>query len=402
MKLWQQVSVLGLGCMLTANSFAGVVVDRAESGSVKVFVDDNETNTVQSEKASKLSLSSTRSKVGSNEQIEVEVDGVKNTTSSGARSKKDKVSLNARGNNPVQVAVGSSDTATTETSTVDVNSEGGAKVDVALDSDVSSTSQVNYVEVNSIGGDYDDDHTYVEVDNRRSGGEDYDSFGDFAEGLIPVIAIRAGLADASIGETQDLESVGSKADRLKYNEDSDTQFVGGAFAGVELPLTENGRCRWQTGLAYYQTAPFKVDGVDYKRGDESKVARTFEYEVHNLRLMWENKFLVGFNDRFSGYLLGAIGWSRNQASDFHSTVVDHQVVSNIGFEDGTRNNFSYSFGIGLEMALAEQLRLGLGYQFTELGKVKFGNSTEPEITNTIENSNTPTNEVILGLSYIFN
>ncbi|MFI4954309.1 MAG: outer membrane protein [Gammaproteobacteria bacterium] len=401
MKLWQQISILSLGCVFTASGFAGVVVDRAESGSVKVLVDGNETNTVQSDKASKLSLSSTRSKIDSSEKIEVEVDGVKNTSASGTRTKKDRVSLNAIGNSPVQIEVGSSDTATTETSTVDVNAHGGAKVDVALDSNTTPTSQVNYVEVNAVG--YGEENTSVEVESYRSEDDDDDSFFDL-DGIVPVIAARVGIDDAQIGHDQDI-AIQYPEDRFEYTDNNDTQFVWGLFAGVEIPLSENGRCRWQTGAAYYRPTEFEVNGIDYRLGLPDIADRSFKYSVQNQRLMWENKFLLGLNRYFSAYALGAIGWSQNKASDYDSDNNDGVVAPGPSFGSHTSNSFSYSFGLGLEVSLAEQLRLGLGYQFTDLGQVKLAADDEypmADSDDTLERSSTPTNEVILGLTYLFN
>lgn len=405
MKLWQKISILSLGCAVTAGTFAGVVVDRSESGSVKVLVDGNETNTVQSEKASKLSISSTRSKIDASERIEVEVDGVK-ATSSGYKVKKDKLSLNAVGNSPVQVELGSSDTATTETSTVDVNAIGGAKVDIALDTDVTPTSQINYVEVNAIGSGEQD--TFVEVESYRNDSGAYvereknDSL-LHVDGMVPVIAARIGIDSAQIGSDQNIDFGGDPDDRFKYTGNDSTQFLWGLFAGVEIPLSANGKCLWQTGAAYYRPSKFTAEGENYIQGDPSKNDRSFEYNVQNQRLMWENKFFLGLNKYFSLYALGAIGWSQNKAQDYHSYSNDPLVPAGSQFGDNTENSFSYSFGAGVEMYLAEQIRVGVGYQFTDLGKVQLGHSDIPipDQSDTLKSSNTPTNEVVFGLTYLF-
>lgn len=223
--------------------------------------------------------------------------------------------------------------------------------------------------------------------------------------IAPVLGMRLGIDQVSFEESQNirLTNIDSLPSHFKSTEDSDTSLVWGAFAGIEVPIDEEEIYRWQTGFGYYRTTSLDTEGIIEYFGDPSDVDVGYRYNINNTRYMFENKLLMSLNELFSLYLLGSLGIANNETGDAETYQLDPASVEMLyGFETDEVNSFTYSVGLGLEMEVIEHVRVGLGYQFSDLGEAKTGPFKSPNSAGEhLENEHLFTNEFMLGVNVVF-
>jgi len=224
--------------------------------------------------------------------------------------------------------------------------------------------------------------------------------------IFPVVSLRAGVDTVRAGSAQNILITPTDPSRTHFTTDNtwSSVFVWGLLAGIEIPFGNNDTYRWQSGVAFYSTPSYEVSGQVNPNGNPSIVDYHYSYSVETQRIMFENKLLVGLNEKIYLYFLGGIGEAINKATGFKYNSVDPAVPQNdIIFENNTNYSLSYSFGLGLEWAVVESIRLGLGYQYSDFGKIKLGHMRSTGTTSeTIQTDSTPAHEVLLNLTYVFN
>jgi opacity protein-like surface antigen len=215
----------------------------------------------------------------------------------------------------------------------------------------------------------------------------------------PVIALSAGLAFTSdAGKSDDFPLYSSNYD---YDAEHNTQNrgVAGGFVGVEFPVYQN----WamQTGFAYYQTTSFKASG-DLTQGIDPQSAQTYDYHysIMSRQFLIESKLLTKVYKRFHPYVSVGLGVASNVAKGYE---VDYDPLRDFTplYEDKTTTSFTYNVGVGVDYALTENLRFGVGYRFTDLGKAGLGDGElqKTPIAETLEQSHLYAQELLFQLSY---
>ena len=223
--------------------------------------------------------------------------------------------------------------------------------------------------------------------------------------LAPVISLRGGVDLVEVGESQNVAiTIYEPAPNyFRVTNRSETKAVWGGFLGLDFSLGSSGKYHWQTGVSYYQTEKFHVEGLVEPFASSWIVDLDFDYSVKNQRILFENKFLAALNKRVSFYGLFGLGGAKNKAYDFVETPRDPLVAPDPPFADKSVNSFSYSIGLGLEALIIDDLFISLGYQFSDLGKIKLGEIDYPSATDeSISNDHTYANEFLLGLTYVYN
>ncbi len=190
-------------------------------------------------------------------------------------------------------------------------------------------------------------------------------------------------------------------DAFDTTQATSTRLLLGVFIGPEYDLYQE-TMRWQTGVSYYANPnPYQTEGIRYAYSlpDEGNIR--YSYEVFSQRLLFENKYLWEMTDRLFGYLMGGLGVAFNEAKNYQETALNGRTLANGNFEDHTYTAFTYTLGLGLEVAVIDDMRVGLGYQFSDLGKVSLGDFNQGNLGATLMNDHTPTQELVFLLSYTF-
>lgn len=219
--------------------------------------------------------------------------------------------------------------------------------------------------------------------------------------IRPLISLRGGVDIADVGEDTNvlLYPTLIRPNAYKVNSDTQTNGVWGAFVGVDIILDIAQLYRWQTGISYYQTQLFDVDGIVYEYMDPEAGNLGFNYSVRNQRVLFENKFLRKINNIFNFYFLVSLGANFNKASGYNEVSIEPTSLVNPYFEENTATSFSYSLGLGVDLNLAKAWSLSLGYQFSDLGKIALDTFENQVTDDHIQSSSTNTQEILLALTY---
>jgi opacity protein-like surface antigen len=239
--------------------------------------------------------------------------------------------------------------------------------------------------------------SYVKIEVDDDEGETYwDQIGILG-------SIRGGIDYAKVGgESSDVVLFeGSLPNKYVPEDTWHTAAMGSALVGFEFPL--DGDYRWQTAVSYYISGNYHVKGDDLIAGEEVFDFFDYKYKVLNQRVLWENRWLAELNEVFLVYFMGGIGASFNKAYDFEETNngIAPNFFTNPPFEEKTTTSFTYSLGFGFEAEITDELRVGIGYQYSDLGKVELGKIDAPDMDDHLSIDNSPTQEVFLSLTYFF-
>jgi opacity protein-like surface antigen len=218
----------------------------------------------------------------------------------------------------------------------------------------------------------------------------------------PVVAIHGGeVIGMNVGSSK---NYGYGITNYDYNKNDQTQIRGlfGGLIGVELDFEED----WalQTGVSYYQTTPFSLEGTLVQNsGVTDPNHNSYSYDITSYQILWESKLLANWGEeyRYHPYVSAGIGASINRARNYETDVNPLRTFTPI-YEDKNQTAFSYSFGLGLDYDVTHHFRLGLGYRFTDLGKAALGEGKIDGVPvgHTLEQKNIYAQEIIMQLSYL--
>lgn len=220
----------------------------------------------------------------------------------------------------------------------------------------------------------------------------------------PVIAFGAGAAITSnFGNSQNFPAMGGTDEFFKYktnNNNNQTNALFDVFAGGEWAL--NSPWSVQAGLDYKQIKSFTttgtiIQGIDLKSADKY----AYKYSLIARQLLAEGKFLYQYQNRFYPYFLIGLGVASNKAYNY-STSKPPFITFTRQYTNNTQTTFSYSAGIGIDTTIVPNVRGGIGYQITDLGKVSLGSATinTTRVSDSLVQNHLYISEVIAQLTWI--
>ncbi len=161
---------------------------------------------------------------------------------------------------------------------------------------------------------------------------------------------------------------------------STTVADAGAFLGIERMVSDK---LWvQLGVSGYVDSQISPEGHVWLFASPAFDTLSYSYNVHHTRIMAEGKFLTTFKDyqSFHPYLSWGLGAAFNQAQNYQETALIAGAVPTVPFANHTNTSFTWGVGAGVDYTLNPHVRLGVGYQFADLGSVSLG--ATPAATNT--------------------
>ncbi len=134
----------------------------------------------------------------------------------------------------------------------------------------------------------------------------------------------------------------------------------------------------------------------------------YSYKISRRQLLLENKLLFTFQKYYHPYLLIGLGEGFNHSHGFQATPQNAGEVATAIFANHNNKNFIYTSGVGLDIDVFKQMRLGIAYRFGYLGKYNLGKGildtgagggifTLPGLQST----NSLNQEVLIQLTYLF-
>lgn len=177
---------------------------------------------------------------------------------------------------------------------------------------------------------------------------------------------------SDLGESQNFPIINPVTDEFynySANNANQSSWLFDGFIGAEWTLWPN----WlvQGGLGYNQATPFKARGI-LVQGADSISANTYSYQYGVLarQLLIEGKLLYTVKDYFHPYVLLGLGASFNRAYHY-STSVPPFLTFTRQYASHTETSFSYALGFGIDTEIVNNVRVGVGYRFVDLGQISF-------------------------------
>lgn len=216
----------------------------------------------------------------------------------------------------------------------------------------------------------------------------------------PILTLETGISIEQLGKSQSYAPL----DLCSYNYDahqsSKERILGGLFVGTEIPIAR--MLAVDVGAEYNQSAAFTSNGTLTQGADVvSSDSYSYKYRVASKQLLFDGKLLWNIRETVHLYALAGVGAAFNNAYSYQTSVPPYYEYTPY-YSNNSVTNFSYSVGAGVNVNVAKEWRLGVGYRFTDLGKANLGNGNLDgiPIANTLKQSNLYANQVLAELSYV--
>lgn len=220
----------------------------------------------------------------------------------------------------------------------------------------------------------------------------------------PVLGGESGVAIISdAGKSQSFPIQDPAVDQF-YNysakHKTKTPVIYGGYLGAEWRGSSHFGIEFD--VSYMQSSSFSVSGTLTQGVDvQSEDSYTYKYKMRIRQLLAEEKFQYILK-WFRPYVLIGLGASFNVANNY-STNVPTSLAFTRMYKSHSSACFSYAVGAGIDFAIVKCLRIGVGYRFTDLGKVSLGsaNIDGVSVSGTLSQPHIYANEISGKLTIVF-
>ena len=210
---------------------------------------------------------------------------------------------------------------------------------------------------------------------------------------------------SNLGKSKSFIDPGSGG-RDIYSANNGSQTVG-AFDGF-FGMAWDFHPLWelQLGFGYNQTTSMSAKGSLLQSiGTPSANSFSYSYNVVARQYLVEGKLLGNFYEHYHPYIELGLGASQNAAHSYATKILPSSSAPTIApqYPNQTNSSFSYNTGVGMDIDVLHNVRLGLGYRFINFGKVQLGSTvinTTP-VSRVLSQSKFYVNEVLAELTFIF-
>jgi opacity protein-like surface antigen len=217
----------------------------------------------------------------------------------------------------------------------------------------------------------------------------------------PVVTASGGFMTTSgAGESQTFQPI--NASTYAYNADraTHTQGILGGFIGSEFNIKPN--VAMQIGVGYYQSLSFPTTGSIVQGPDaQSSDQYDYSYNITSRQLLVEGKLSMLIKDRLHPYVAAGLGASFNTAHEYKTNVPPFLTFSP-AFSGNTSHGFTYTVGMGMDIDLMKNVRGGVGYRFSDLGRTDLGSAVIDvvPISNRYKQAHLYTHQFLAQLTYL--
>lgn len=162
---------------------------------------------------------------------------------------------------------------------------------------------------------------------------------------------------------------------------------GEVYLGLRRALRNN--IDGQLGLAFMATSHATLPGYILDDGLSQFNNYSYQYKLQHDHVAVKGKLLWQTQKYLMPWVAASLGVGWNKAYGFTNTPLISQAVVMPNFNSNTTTAFTYTLGVGVQHALANNLQIGLGYEFADWGQ----NQLNPAFAQTLGNG--------LNLSYFY-
>lgn len=140
---------------------------------------------------------------------------------------------------------------------------------------------------------------------------------------------------------------------------------------------------WQWGLSGYFNSQISSSGHVWQFAQPEFDNFIYGYTIQSKRVMATGKLLGTIKQTIHPYVSCELGAGFNRASAYKETSLIIEAVPMAPFSDRTHTSLAWGAGGGIDVNINATLRLGLGYQFANLGKTSLGVSPAQRTQQTL-------------------
>lgn len=188
--------------------------------------------------------------------------------------------------------------------------------------------------------------------------------------LRSFVGFTLGAEFTRTGQTQTLSLLPPFLNHYTNNTSYQSSGLLGFGLGMERGLTE--QLSWQLGLSGYFNTEVSSKGHVWQFALPEFDNFLYDYHMQSNRLMATGKLLGTVKQTIHPYVSGELGAGFNRASSYRETPLIEGVVPMAPFMSHTQTSLAWGLGAGVDVGINEKLRLGIGYQFANLGKASLG------------------------------
>jgi opacity protein-like surface antigen len=169
-----------------------------------------------------------------------------------------------------------------------------------------------------------------------------------------------------------------------------------AFLGGMWQIRPN--WEMQAGFAYSQPNTFTIEGIEHQ--SSSPTAYNYYYNVAPRQFLLEGKALYQYRDIFHPYMSAGMGESFNSVYVYESTPPNNILPPTFSYHGNY--SFTYALGVGVDVDVMQQVRLGIGYRFTDFGEADLGHGNQNGVSfpGTINQSHLYMNAIMAQLTIL--
>lgn len=143
--------------------------------------------------------------------------------------------------------------------------------------------------------------------------------------------------------------------------------IGGGIEGIYSE-----RFFWQLGASGMFNATVTRWGEVWQMGLPEFNNFQYRYNIQSSRVVAIGKLLSTIYKHYHPYLSGELGAAFNASRSYQETPLIEEAVLIAPFSNHRQSSVAWGIGIGIDWDLNPIARLGLGYQFVNLGKARLG------------------------------
>jgi opacity protein-like surface antigen len=213
-----------------------------------------------------------------------------------------------------------------------------------------------------------------------------------------LITLTAGPDFVQKGQAQTLTLLPPYQNHYTTTNSTQSVFDGGVFVGIEKTLNE--RFGLQLGVSGYWDSNITPSGDVWQFALPEFDNLSYNYRIEHARVMASSKLLTSLKQypAIHPYLSGELGVAFNKASNYQETPLIENLPPMAPFANQTQNSFSYGVGLGVDYSVTQHVRLGVGYQFADLGKASLGASPDAATAQSLSTSHLYTNQLRFQLT----
>lgn len=174
----------------------------------------------------------------------------------------------------------------------------------------------------------------------------------------------------------------------------------GGFIGIEKIISP--KVTTQIGVSVYGDNKIVAKGDVWQFGVSDFSNFTYSYHVDSVRVMLTNKVLtnLSYSQKVHPFLIWEAGMAYNRSSSYQEEAKVDGAVPMTPFMNNAKSSFAWGLGAGFDVDLNPNMRIGIGYKFSDFGAASLGTSIAASTSQTLKISHLYANQLLFQFSLI--